>query len=60
VSGASSRLPDLLCFYIIFFTKMKQFALYLDESGSQKPSPHDQATFFAMGGVIIERGGETV
>lgn len=39
---------------------MKQFALYLDESGSQKPSPHDQATFFAMGGVIIERGTEEI
>jgi Protein of unknown function (DUF3800) len=37
---------------------MKEFALYLDESGSQKPSPHDKATFFAMGGVIIERGQE--
>ncbi len=37
---------------------MKEFALYLDESGSQKPSPHDQAAFFAMGGVIIERGQE--
>lgn len=37
---------------------MREFALYLDESGSQKPSPHDQASFFAMGGVIIERGSE--
>ena len=37
---------------------MKEFALYLDESGSQKPSPHDPSVFFAMGGVIIERGQE--
>jgi len=37
---------------------MKEFALYLDESGSQKPSLQDQAPFFAMGGVIIERGYE--
>ncbi|MBN3946405.1 MAG: DUF3800 domain-containing protein [Nostoc sp. NMS7] len=39
---------------------MQQFALYLDESGSQKPSPHDQALFFAMGGVIIKRGDESI
>lgn len=32
-------------------TKPKEFALYLDESGSPKPSPDDSSPFFAMGGV---------
>jgi hypothetical protein len=40
--------------------KLREFALYLDESGSQKPSPHDRTPFFAMGGVIIERGSEEI
>ena len=36
----------------------EEFSLYLDESGSPKPSPNDQTAFFAMGGVIIRRGQE--
>lgn len=39
-------------------TKPKEFALYLDESGSPKPSPDDSSPFFAMGGVLIERSNE--
>jgi hypothetical protein len=41
-------------------TKLKEFALYLDESGSPKPSPDDSSPFFAMGGVLIERSNEAI
>ena len=41
-------------------TKPKEFALYLDESGSPKPSPDDSSPFFAMGGVLIERSNEAI
>lgn len=39
-------------------TKPQEFALYLDESGSPKPSPNDSSPFFAIGGVLIERSKE--
>ena len=39
-------------------TQPKEFALYLDESGSPKPSLDDSFPFFAMGGVLIERSNE--
>jgi Protein of unknown function (DUF3800) len=39
-------------------TKPQEFALYLDESGSPKPSPDDSSPFFAMGGILIERSNE--
>jgi len=39
-------------------TQPKEFALYLDESGSPKPSLDDSSPFFAMGGVLIERSNE--
>jgi hypothetical protein len=39
-------------------TQPKKFALYLDESGSSKPSLDDSSPFFAMGGVLIERSNE--
>lgn len=37
---------------------MKEFALYVDDSGSPKPNPKDATPYFAMGGVLIERGDE--
>lgn len=37
-----------------------EFALYLDDSGSPKPSPKDPAPFFAMGGVLIQRTNEQI
>lgn len=39
-------------------TKPKEFALYLDESGSSKLSLDDSSPFFAMGGILIERSNE--
>jgi hypothetical protein len=36
------------------------FDLYIDESGSQKPSQKDTSPFFAMGGVLFERKNENV
>lgn len=38
----------------------EEFALFLDESGSPKPNPKDQAPFFAMGGVLVRRKDEAV
>ncbi|MCT7952945.1 DUF3800 domain-containing protein [Ancylothrix sp. C2] len=38
----------------------KEFALFLDESGSPKPNPKDQAPYFAVGGVLVERKDELV
>ncbi|WP_180967102.1 DUF3800 domain-containing protein [Fischerella thermalis] len=38
----------------------KEFAFYIDESGSPKPVPNDSALFFAMGGVLIERSNESI
>ncbi|MES1022510.1 DUF3800 domain-containing protein [Gloeocapsa sp. BRSZ] len=37
-----------------------EFALYLDDSGSPKPNPKDQCSFFGMGGVLINRGHEQI
>lgn len=37
---------------------MKEFAIYIDDSGSPKPNPRDSTPYFAMGGVLIERGNE--
>lgn len=39
-------------------SKIPMFDLYIDESGSQKPSPKDESPFFAMGGVLLERKDE--
>lgn len=36
------------------------FDFYLDESGSQKPSPKDKTPFFAMGGILLKRESEDV
>lgn len=41
-------------------TRHTEFALYLDESGSPKPSPDDPSPFFAMGGVLIKRSDEDI
>ncbi len=30
------------------------YELYIDDSGSPKPNPHDQTPYFAMGGVLID------
>lgn len=40
--------------------QVKKFDLYIDESGSQKPSPEDGTPFFAMGGVLLERKNEDI
>lgn len=40
-------------------SEKEEFALFLDESGSAKPNPKDQAPFFAMGGVLVRRADET-
>ncbi|MBW4540696.1 MAG: DUF3800 domain-containing protein [Myxacorys chilensis ATA2-1-KO14] len=37
-----------------------EFALYMDESGSAKPSPRDAAPYFAVGGVLVKRQDESV
>lgn len=37
-----------------------EFALFIDESGSAKPNPKDQAPFFAMGGIIVKRSDEAL
>ena len=39
-------------------SEKEEFALFLDESGSAKPNPKDQAPFFAMGGVLVRRSDE--
>jgi Protein of unknown function (DUF3800) len=39
---------------------VKKFDLYIDESGSQKPSPEDKTPFFAMGGILLERENEVI
>ena len=36
----------------------KEYAFYMDESGSPKPSQRDTAKYFAVGGVLIERQHE--
>lgn len=36
----------------------KEYAFYMDESGSPKPSPKDKAGYFAVGGVLVERCNE--
>jgi hypothetical protein len=38
----------------------EEFALFIDESGSAKPNPNDQAPFFAMGGIIVKRSDEAL
>jgi hypothetical protein len=35
-----------------------EFALFIDESGSRKPNLKDEARFFSMGGVLLERADE--
>lgn len=41
-------------------SKIPMFNLYIDESGSQKPSVKDDSPFFAMGGILLERKDEDV
>lgn len=38
----------------------KEFALFLDDSGSPKPNPKDKTPYFAMGGVIVERDKQRI
>ncbi len=33
----------------------KEFALFIDESGSPKPNPKDTTPYFALGGVLVRR-----
>ena len=35
-----------------------EFALFIDESGSPKPNPKDNAPYFALGGVLVKRVDE--
>lgn len=37
---------------------MEEFAIYIDDSGSPKPNPNDQAPFFAVGGILIRRADQ--
>lgn len=36
----------------------REFALFIDESGSPKPNPKDTTPYFALGGVLVEREQE--
>lgn len=40
--------------------KNREFALFIDESGSPKPNPKDTASYFALGGVLVKRADEAV
>lgn len=40
--------------------KKREFALFIDESGSPKPNPKDTAPYFALGGVLVERVDEAI
>jgi hypothetical protein len=42
-----------------FQPKSGEFALFIDESGSPKPNPKDEAKYFALGGVLLEREDES-
>lgn len=44
----------------MFQPKSGEFALFIDESGSPKPNRKDQARYFALGGVLLEREDETL
>lgn len=39
-------------------TAVVEYGLYLDESGSAKPSPQDSFKYFSMGGVLVKRNDE--
>jgi len=38
--------------------KKREFALFIDESGSPKPNPKDNTPYFALGGVLVKRVDE--
>jgi Protein of unknown function (DUF3800) len=40
--------------------KKREFALFIDESGSPKPNPEDNTPYFALGGVLVERVNEII
>lgn len=39
--------------------KKKEYALFLDESGSPKPNPNDPTPYFAVGGILVDRSDES-
>lgn len=39
-------------------TAVVEYGLYLDESGSAKPSPRDSFKYFSMGGILVKRADE--
>ena len=39
-------------------TAVVEYGLYLDESGSAKPSPRDPFEYFSLGGVLVKRADE--
>jgi hypothetical protein len=43
-----------------FHSHREEFALFIDESGSPRPNPKDEAKYFAIGGVLIERNDEAL
>jgi hypothetical protein len=45
---------------MIFQPQTSELALYIDETGSPKPNRKDQALYFAMGGVLLERAHEVL
>lgn len=54
--------PDRKIILINVMTKSKnrEFALFIDESGSPKPNPKDTAPYFALGGVLVKRVDEII
>ncbi len=47
------------CLYLGSIFVSQSFAFYMDESGSPKPNPKDSASYFAVGGVLIEHNDES-
>lgn len=45
---------------MVFQPKSNELALFIDETGSPKPNRQDQAPYFGMGGVLVERVNEAL
>ncbi|MGM0457447.1 MAG: DUF3800 domain-containing protein [Cyanobacteriota bacterium] len=50
---------QIKCLYLGLSFVSQSFAFYMDESGSPKPNPRDQASYFAVGGVLIQHHDES-
>ena len=40
-------------------SEKQSFAFYIDESGSPKPNPKDNTSYFAVGGVLVKQDDES-